>query len=118
MNPCSHSPYVTSSLTRRWVCLLWICLALSSVRIAYSIACYWKFFLLHLIQAPCLSRLCKADIMPILRILGYNGSLVTWTVEGLTTAKFKPLIFNVCLRVALYCEHVHSHDFVWLLLVA
>jgi hypothetical protein len=27
LNPCSNSPYVTSSLTRRWVHLLWICLA-------------------------------------------------------------------------------------------
>jgi hypothetical protein len=27
LNPCSHSPYVTSSLTRGWVCLLWICFA-------------------------------------------------------------------------------------------
>jgi hypothetical protein len=27
-------------------------------------------------------------------------------------------IFNVWLRLALYCDHVHSHDFVWLLLVA
>jgi hypothetical protein len=32
------------------------------------------------------------QIMPILRILCYNGSLVTWTVVGLTTAKFKPLL--------------------------
>jgi hypothetical protein len=31
--------------------------------------------------------------MPTLRILFYNGSLVTWTVASLTTAKFKPLIF-------------------------
>jgi hypothetical protein len=23
LNPCSHSAYVTSSLTRGWVCLLW-----------------------------------------------------------------------------------------------
>jgi hypothetical protein len=27
LGPCSNSPYVTSFLTRRWVCLLWICLA-------------------------------------------------------------------------------------------
>jgi hypothetical protein len=32
--------------------------------------------------------------MPILRILCYNGSLVTWTVVSLTTAKFKPLTFS------------------------
>jgi hypothetical protein len=35
------------------------------------------------------------QIMLILRILCYNGSLVTWTVAILTTAKFKPLIFSV-----------------------
>jgi hypothetical protein len=29
------------------------------------------------------------QIMPVLPILCYNGSLVTWTVIGLTTAKFK-----------------------------
>jgi hypothetical protein len=33
--------------------------------------------------------------MPILRILCYNGSLVTWTVVSFTPAKFKPLIFSV-----------------------
>jgi hypothetical protein len=35
------------------------------------------------------------QIMPILRILCHNGSLVTWTVVSLTTAKFKPLIFSM-----------------------
>jgi hypothetical protein len=30
LNSCGNSPYVTSSLARRWGCLLWICLALSS----------------------------------------------------------------------------------------
>jgi hypothetical protein len=58
------------------------------------------------------------EIMPFLLLLCYNGSLVTWTVVSLTTAKFKPLIFSVWLRLVLYREHVHSHDFVWLLLVA
>jgi hypothetical protein len=33
------------------------------------------------------------QIMPILRILCYNGNLVTWTVVSLITAKFKPLFF-------------------------
>jgi hypothetical protein len=28
---CSNRPYVTSSVTRRWVCLLWICLACATV---------------------------------------------------------------------------------------
>jgi hypothetical protein len=35
------------------------------------------------------------QIMPFLHILCYNGSLVTWTVVSLTTAKFKPLIFSM-----------------------
>jgi hypothetical protein len=56
--------------------------------------------------------------MPVLRILCYNCSVVNWTVVSLTAAKFKPLIFYVWLRLVLCCEHVHSHDFVWLLLVA
>jgi hypothetical protein len=34
LNPYSHTPYVTSSLMRRWVCLIWTCLVfLSSVLI-------------------------------------------------------------------------------------
>jgi hypothetical protein len=32
--------------------------------------------------------------MSVLRILCYNGSLVTWTVVSLTAAKFKPLLFS------------------------
>jgi hypothetical protein len=35
------------------------------------------------------------QIIPVLRILCYNGSLVTWFVVSLTTAKFKPLILSV-----------------------
>jgi hypothetical protein len=35
------------------------------------------------------------QIMPILRILFYNGKLATWTVVSLTTAKFKSLIFSI-----------------------
>jgi hypothetical protein len=58
------------------------------------------------------------QIMPILRLLCYNGSLVTWTVVGLTTAKFKPLIFSLWLHHILYPEYVHFYDFVWYLLVA
>jgi hypothetical protein len=93
LNPCGHSPYVTSSLTRRWVCLSWIGLAfLSSVCIAHT-ACYWKFLLLHYIHTY------KSSISPgfakqIMPILCYNNSLTTLTVVSLNTAKFKPLIFS------------------------
>jgi hypothetical protein len=87
-----YSPYVTPSLTRRWVCLLWICLVLSRVRIAH-IACYWKFFLCATYKSS-VSTGFTVQIMPIFHILCYNGSLVIWTVVSLTTAKFKPLIFS------------------------
>jgi hypothetical protein len=56
--------------------------------------------------------------MSILRILCYNGSLVTWTAVSLTTAKFKPLILSFSGSPCPTREHVHSHDFIWLLLVA
>jgi hypothetical protein len=35
LNPCGNSPYVTSSLTRRWVCLLWICVAFRQVYVSH-----------------------------------------------------------------------------------
>jgi hypothetical protein len=56
--------------------------------------------------------------MSMLLILCYYGILVIWTVVSFTTANFKPLTFYVWLRLVLQHEHVHSHYFVWLLLVA
>jgi hypothetical protein len=35
LHSCGNSPYVTSSLTRRGVCLLWLCLALCQVYISH-----------------------------------------------------------------------------------
>jgi hypothetical protein len=37
----------------------------------------------------------RHQFMPLLRILCYNGILITWTVVSLTNAKFKPLIFSM-----------------------
>jgi hypothetical protein len=118
LNPCGHSPYVTSFLTRGWICLVWIGFTspLSSVRIAHK-ACFWKFFLVHYIQFLCQSRLCKAD-HAYLTYLMLQRQLSHLTAEGVTAAKFKPHIFYVWLHLLLCCEYVHSHDFVWLLHVA
>jgi hypothetical protein len=49
LNPCGIRPYVTSSLTRRWVCLLWICLA--CVHFAHT-ACYRKILAFALYKIP------------------------------------------------------------------
>jgi hypothetical protein len=38
LNSCGNSPYVTSCLTRRWVCLLWMCLAFRQV---YTSHMFW-----------------------------------------------------------------------------
>jgi hypothetical protein len=88
---CGHSPYVTPSLRRRWVCLLWICLAFRQVYISHiahviEISSFWTIY--KSFVSPCFEK----HIMPI---VSYNGSLVTWTAVGLTAAKFKPLIFSV-----------------------
>jgi hypothetical protein len=79
---------------RRWVCLLWICLTFHQVYISH---------ILHVMKNSCFCTTHKSSvstgfaeqIMPILHTLRYNGSLVTWTVVSLTTAKFKPLIFSM-----------------------
>jgi hypothetical protein len=95
LNPCGRNPYVTPSLTRGWVCLLWIHFAspLSSVHISH-IVYYWKFFLVHYIYKSSVSPGFSKQIMPLVLILCYNGRLVTWTVVSLTTAKFKPITFS------------------------
>jgi hypothetical protein len=36
LNPCGHSPYVTSPLTRGWVYLLWTCLAFCQVYVSHT----------------------------------------------------------------------------------
>jgi hypothetical protein len=71
LSPCGHSPYVTSSLTRRWVCLLWICLALVNCTYrTYSMllkilpfALYTSPLSVHALQGrPCLSYLSYATM--------------------------------------------------------
>jgi hypothetical protein len=59
------------------------------------------------------------QIMSILRILCYNGSLVTWTVVSLTIAKFRPLMYFLCLASSCPTPRTcFCHDSVWLLLGA
>jgi hypothetical protein len=93
LNPCGHSPYVTSSLTRGWVCLSWIGFAF--------VKCTFRTYSMLLKILPCalytspVSPGFAKQIIPILLTLCYNGSLVTWKVASLTTAKFKPLIISM-----------------------
>jgi hypothetical protein len=79
LNPCGHSPYVTFSLTRGRVCLLWICLAFRQVYVSH-IQHVTENFSFCTIHKSSVSTGFAKQIMPILRVLCYNGSLVTWTV--------------------------------------
>jgi hypothetical protein len=93
LSPCCNSPYVTSCPTRRCVCLSWTSLALRQVYVSH---------IEHVIENSSLCTIYKSSvstgfakqIISVLPILCYNSSLVTWTVVSLTSAKFKPLIFQ------------------------
>jgi hypothetical protein len=63
---------------------------LTSIHIAH-IACYWQFWLVAVYSY--IGTGFSEKIMPVLRVLWYNGSLITWTVVAFTTSKFKPPIF-------------------------
>jgi hypothetical protein len=63
---------------------------LSSVRIAHI----ENFYFCTIYKSSVSAGFAK-QIMPISPISCYNGSLVTWTVVSVTTAKFKPRIFSV-----------------------
>jgi hypothetical protein len=75
LNPCGHSPYVTSSLTRGWVCVLSTSLPFRRVYVSH---------IQHVIENSSLCTIYKSSvstgfveqIMHILRIFCYNGSLV------------------------------------------
>jgi hypothetical protein len=101
LNPCSHSPYVTPSRTRRWVCLLCICLVFREVYVSliYSLLLNFVPFELYTSPLSSVSPGFAKQIMSILRILCYNGSLFTWTIVSLTTAKFKSLYWLNSVRV-------------------
>jgi hypothetical protein len=79
VNPCGHSPYVTFSLTKWWVCLLCMCLAFRQVYISHIQHVTENSFFCT-IYSSSVSRGFAEQIMSILRILCYNGSLATWTI--------------------------------------
>jgi hypothetical protein len=55
LNRCRNSPYVTSSLTRRWVCLLWTCLAFRQMYVSH---------ILHVIENSSFCTVHKASVSP------------------------------------------------------
>jgi hypothetical protein len=104
LNPYSHSPYVTSSLTS----MLGFS---SSVRIAH-IACFSKFFLLYYTQVLSQYRLCKAELV-YLTYLMLQRQLSHLNSRKLDRRQVQAYYsFYICLRLLLCCEHVYAHYFV------
>jgi hypothetical protein len=115
LNGSSHSPYVTSSLTRGWVCLLSI--YFTFVKWMYrTYSMLLKMFLFALYTSPLSVQALQSRSR--LSYLCFNGSLVTWTVVSLTAAKFKHLIFSMSVFALSYATnmfiHIILYDF-WLL---
>jgi hypothetical protein len=72
--------------------LLWMCLAFRQLYVQHikHVTANYSFCTIHKLSVSI--RFAK-QITLVSYTLCYNGSLVTWTVVSLTTAKFKPLIF-------------------------
>jgi hypothetical protein len=68
--PCGHSPYVTSSLTRKLICLAFCQVYVPHI---WHVTEKSSFFTIH----KSFVTLGFAKIILILRILCYNGNLVT-----------------------------------------
>jgi hypothetical protein len=81
LNTCGYSPYVTSSLTKIWVCFLWICLAFRQAYVSHFN--YWKFLLLHYTQVLCQPRFWKADhaYLEEWRLLGCGAETSVHTIS-------------------------------------
>jgi hypothetical protein len=45
LNPWSHSPYITSSLTTRWVFLSWICLVSRELYVSDVYCEFWIYLI-------------------------------------------------------------------------
>jgi hypothetical protein len=84
----------------------------SSVHIVH-IACYWKFFLYHYIQILRQSILCREDhaYLAYLMLQRHLSHLNGRELDH-RQVKASYYIFYVWFHLVLYCEHVHSHDFV------
>jgi hypothetical protein len=87
LDPCDHSSNTTPSLASIWVCLL-------RTGFVFVMSTYHTYSMYAIYKSSVSTGFAK-QIMSILLILRYNGSLVTWTVVSLITARFKPLIFSI-----------------------
>jgi hypothetical protein len=93
LNSYGNRPYVTSSLTRRWGCLLWICLAFRQLYLSH-ITCYWKFLPFAFYTSPLSVQALQSRSCLYYVSYATTAATVTSTVVNLTTTKFKPLIFS------------------------
>jgi hypothetical protein len=96
-------PNLTSSLTRGWICLLWIGFAFFK--------CMYRTYSMLLKILHCALHASPLSIQALqsricLSCLCYNGSLVTWTVVCFPAAMFKPLVFSMSDFALSYVENM------------
>jgi hypothetical protein len=99
-NSCGNSPYVTSSLTRRWISLLFICLAFhqpyatrlentawksSSLRICGN--CVFKIRCRGCVPKPVVLQWVIPCLAPLFRLLGVMSQYLKLSFETLSTRR-------------------------------
>jgi hypothetical protein len=102
---------------RRWVCLLWICLAFRQVYVSHIQRVLEYLFHLYYTQVLYQYRLYRAD-HAYLACLMLHRHLSHFNGRSLDHRQvWASYIICVWLHLVLYREHVHCHGFVWLQLV-
>jgi hypothetical protein len=115
LNPCDISPYVTSSLTRRWVCLLCKCLAFRQVLLLLT----YRTLLITTLHAPCTENtptpLLPASLSGFPRDRYPANPLSRWLPPShgrSTDPKRTPLL--LCVRLNAFIESLPGNEVFWL----
>jgi hypothetical protein len=102
LNRSGYNPYVTFSLTGRWICLLWTCLAF--------VKCTYRTYNMLSKFRPCALYTCSLSVQAFqsrscLSYLSW-ATMAAWAVVGLTAAIFKPLISSMSGFALLYAANM------------
>jgi hypothetical protein len=88
LNSCGNSPYVTSSLTGRWVCLLWICLVFGLHTSSLSVQ--------SLQNRSCLYYVSYVTTAALIFSLAYNISARTTSIVAFVSVAAGTCLLSRC----------------------
>jgi hypothetical protein len=98
LNTCGHTPYVTSSLTRGWVCVLWVGFAF--VKCTYrTFSILLKILPCALYTSPLVTPGFAKQFMSILHILCFNGNLKSFELPWASPPLSLSLLYFLHLAV-------------------